>query len=91
MGASFLRIETETGWLPDFIYRRGKFAPGLAMFADANGRITRFSTDRGDLATASRLPRCAILPGLVNVHSHTFQRAIRARISSNASSNVLLS
>jgi formimidoylglutamate deiminase len=79
MGASFLRIETETGWLPDFIYRRGKFAPGLAMFADANGRITRFSTDPGDLAKASRLPRFAILPGLVNVHSHTFQRAIRAR------------
>jgi formimidoylglutamate deiminase len=77
--ATRLRTETETGWLPDFIYREGKFASGLAMFADGEGRITRFSTEPSELDTATRLPRRAMLPGLVNVHSHSFQRAIRAR------------
>ncbi|HEX4594861.1 MAG TPA: formimidoylglutamate deiminase [Bryobacteraceae bacterium] len=70
---------TETGWLADFIYRRGVFETGLAMFSDANGRITRFSRDGDDLARSVRLPNCAILPGLVNVHSHAFQRVIRGR------------
>jgi formimidoylglutamate deiminase len=77
--ASALHTETETGWLPDFIYREGKFVSGTAMFADAKGRITRFSCDPSDLAKATRLSRRAILPGLVNVHSHSFQRAIRGR------------
>jgi formimidoylglutamate deiminase len=74
-----LHTENETGWLPDFIYREGKFFSGTAMFADARGRITRFSSDPSDLARAMRLPRRAMLPGLVNVHSHSFQRAIRGR------------
>ena len=78
-GASLLHIEAEKGWLPDFIYRVGKFVSGTVIFSDAEGRITRFSTEPSDLAQANRLSRRAILPGLVNVHSHSFQRAIRAR------------
>jgi formimidoylglutamate deiminase len=69
----------ETGWLADFIYTDGGFESGLAMFADPNGRITRFSKDSADLARAERLSNRAILPGLVNVHSHAFQRVIRSR------------
>jgi formimidoylglutamate deiminase len=49
------------------------------MFAAANGRITRFSRESADLAKAERLRNRAILPGLVNVHSHAFQRVIRGR------------
>ncbi len=71
--------KTETGWLADLIYTGGAFEPGLAMFADAGGRITRFSRESADLAKAQRLPNRAILPGLVNVHSHAFQRVIRGR------------
>jgi cytosine/adenosine deaminase-related metal-dependent hydrolase len=70
---------TERGWLPDFIYANGRFESNLAMFADSSGRITRFSRRPDDLAIATRLPNRAILPGLVNVHSHTFQRLIRGR------------
>jgi formimidoylglutamate deiminase len=69
----------ETGWLADFIYTDGGFETGLAMFADGNGRIARFSRDSADLARAERLSNRAILPGLVNVHSHAFQRVIRGR------------
>jgi formimidoylglutamate deiminase len=49
------------------------------MFADASGRITRFSRESADLEKAGRLSNRAILPGLVNVHSHAFQRVIRGR------------
>lgn len=49
------------------------------MFTDAEGRITRFSSDTHDISRATRLPNRAILPGLVNVHSHAFQRVIRGR------------
>jgi formimidoylglutamate deiminase len=49
------------------------------MFVDPQGQITRFSRESHDLAQARRLPHRAILPGLVNVHSHTFQRLIRGR------------
>jgi formimidoylglutamate deiminase len=73
------RPAPETGWLADFIYTGGDFETGLAMFADSSGRITRFSRDSVDLARAVRLPNRAILPGLVNVHSHAFQRVIRGR------------
>ncbi len=72
-------MTAETGWLADFIYTGGSFESGLAMFVDENGRITRFSRDRADLERALRLPNRAILPGLVNVHSHAFQRVIRGR------------
>ncbi len=70
---------TERGWLPDFIFTNGRFESNLAMFADSSGRITRFSRRPDDLAMATRLPNRAMLPGLVNVHSHTFQRLIRGR------------
>ena len=70
---------TERGWLPDFVYLGGQFESGVAMFADNQGRITRFSKSPDDLQKARTLPNKALLPGLVNVHSHSFQRAIRAR------------
>jgi formimidoylglutamate deiminase len=69
----------ETGWLANLIYVSGAFHTGLAMFASSDGTITRFSADSADLVKAHRLPHRAIVPGLVNVHSHAFQRAIRGR------------
>jgi formimidoylglutamate deiminase len=70
---------SETGWLADFVYTGGAFETDLAMFADPSGRVTRFSRDAADLARALRLSNRAILPGMVNVHSHAFQRVIRGR------------
>ena len=68
-----------TAWLPDYIWREGAFESGVAMSADSSGRITDFSSDAADLAQAARLPGCALLPGLINAHSHAFQRVIRGR------------
>jgi formimidoylglutamate deiminase len=69
----------EKGWLPDFLYRDGRFESGVAMFVDKNGRIARFASSEGGLANVERLHNRALLPGLVNAHSHSFQRVIRAR------------
>jgi formimidoylglutamate deiminase len=69
----------EQGWLPDLLYREGRFESGIAVFANDQGRITRFSKSEEDLRQARRLTNKALLPGLINVHSHTFQRAIRGR------------
>jgi len=68
----------ETGWLADLIFYEGEFRRGLALITE-NGRIARVSGEPEDLARAQRLSSRAILPGLVNVHSHTFQRVIRGR------------
>jgi formimidoylglutamate deiminase len=69
----------EHGWLPDFLLINGEIKSGIAFFADESGAITRLSTAAEDLARAQRLKNRAIFPGLVNVHSHTFQRVIRGR------------
>src|SRR3954471_20200829 len=69
----------ETGWLPDWVYAGDKFESGLAFFADGTGRITRFSREPADLAAAKRLAGQVALPGLVNGHSHAFQRVLRGR------------
>ncbi|MBV8807891.1 MAG: formimidoylglutamate deiminase [Acidobacteriaceae bacterium] len=69
----------ETGWTADLVWIGAKFESGVALLTDASGRVTGFSRNPNDLASATRFPNRAILPGLVNVHSHSFQRAIRAR------------
>ncbi|HML16706.1 MAG TPA: formimidoylglutamate deiminase [Bryobacteraceae bacterium] len=74
-----VNVVAETGWLPDLIYVDGRFETGLAMMADRNGRIARFSREPANLNAAIKLTHRAALPGLVNVHSHAFQRAIRGR------------
>jgi formimidoylglutamate deiminase len=70
---------TEQGWLPDYLWVNGQVGNGIAFFADEAGNITRFSRSPVDLAAARRLKNRAVFPGLVNVHSHTFQRVIRGR------------
>ncbi len=74
-----MSADTETGWHADLTYFQGKFESGLALFVDSTGIIRRFSREPDDLKNAVRLKNRALLPGLVNVHSHSFQRAIRAR------------
>lgn len=69
----------EAGWLADLIYLNGQFESGTAVVVDKDGRVARFSKASEDVANAHRLTNRAILPGLVNCHSHSFQRVIRGR------------
>ena len=74
-----MSADAESGWLADLTCYQGKFDSDLAIIAESSGIIRRFSREPNDLKNALRLKNRALLPGLVNVHSHTFQRAIRAR------------
>ncbi|HLW75753.1 MAG TPA: formimidoylglutamate deiminase, partial [Bryobacteraceae bacterium] len=74
------------GWLPDFVYTGGRFESGVAQVIDESG-LVRYSREAEDLERATRLPNRAMLPGLVNVHSHTFQRMIRGRTEFRTSSH----
>lgn len=75
-----------TAWLPDLIYMGGKFESRLALVVE-QGAIARCSRDEEDLKHAHRLKGRALLPGLVNVHSHTFQRVIRGRTEHRTTAN----
>lgn len=63
-------------WLPDYIYTKGRFHSGLALVADASGKIVELAEN---VPNAKRLAGRAMLPGLINAHSHAFQRIIRGR------------
>jgi formimidoylglutamate deiminase len=72
-----------THWLPDLIFRKGSFEHGLALLCDQNDSIADVvGVDKLHHSNAEqpiRLPNRALLPGLVNAHSHAFQRVIRGR------------
>lgn len=65
--------------LADLTYIGGRFERDIAVEYDAaSGRITRV-LPAADAHGATRLQARALMPGFVNVHSHSFQRAIRGR------------
>lgn len=75
---------------PDLLLTSTGFASNTALLCE-DGVITQLADhedirveverrrDRGDYVTSRRLPNKALLPGLVNTHSHAFQRGIRGR------------
>jgi formimidoylglutamate deiminase len=71
---------------PDLIYARGSFKPGAALACDDNAQILDLSA-AGDVQNAIILKDRALLPGLVNAHSHAFQRVIRGRTEYRTSNN----
>lgn len=69
---------TEQSWLPDLLFYRGRFESDLAVVCDAAGMISKIiPADQAN--NPIRLTKRALLPGLVNAHSHAFQRVVRGR------------
>ena len=75
----------EQAWLPELVYVDGEFRSDVAVVSDGEGKIVRLAP-AGEVerqAEAYRtlviLKNKALLPGLVNAHSHAFQRVIRGR------------
>jgi len=64
-------------WLPDLVYADGRFQADRAVVCD-DGKVVQI-VDGNQAANAIRLRNRALLPGLVNAHSHAFQRVIRGR------------
>lgn len=63
-------------WLPDLIYVNGRFESNVALVCDQKV-LGLEPHDR--VSKPVRLRNRALLPGLVNAHSHAFQRVIRGR------------
>lgn len=63
-------------WLPDLIYVNGRFESGVALAFE--GEILGLEA-QANVANPIRLKNRALLPGLINAHSHAFQRVIRGR------------
>jgi formimidoylglutamate deiminase len=71
-------VSDTTVYQPDLIYRGGRLQEGIALQVGADGRILPEGPVPAG-ARVVRLPGRALLPGLVNGHSHAFQRLIRGR------------
>lgn len=69
----------ERAWLPELVYTDGRFQSGMAIVCDSSGHIERIAPSSEVEEGAVHLKGRAALPGLVNAHSHAFQRVIRGR------------
>ena len=72
--------ESLIAWLPALLFTGRKFESGLALVSDNAGAIVKIV--RADELTGEqkmRLSNRAVLPGMVNAHSHAFQRVLRGR------------
>lgn len=74
-------------WLPDLVYTGGRFKRGLALVCDDVGSITRLAHKDEVSCQVVRLRNRAMLPGMVNAHSHAFQRVIRGRTEHRSQSS----
>jgi len=81
-----LNHSTETVWLPDLMFTGVRFESGLALVCDQRGRILRLAP-ANEVQNAIALKNRALLPGLINAHSHAFQRVIRARTEHRSRNN----
>ena len=61
----------------DLTWTGSRFEPGVRVAIDAAGHIE--SVGALDRVPTERLPRRALVPGLVDAHSHAFQRGLRGR------------
>jgi formimidoylglutamate deiminase len=74
-------------WLPELIYEsNGRFRRQAALLSDEAGQIVE-STQPHEVVVSSTLDNRALLPGLVNAHSHAFQRVIRGRTEYRTANN----
>lgn len=75
-----------TSWLPEFIFEDGAFQRDRALVCAGDSGILGFQSSNG-IESAIPLNGRALLPGLVNAHSHAFQRVIRGRTEFRTSHN----
>ncbi|HEX7957131.1 MAG TPA: amidohydrolase family protein, partial [Pyrinomonadaceae bacterium] len=74
-------IDGTRAFIPDLLYAGGRFLPGRALVCDAAGRVGGVVRveELSERSKVVRLQGRAQLPGMVNAHSHAFQRVIRGR------------
>ena len=67
-----------TAWLPEVIFAEGRLRSNDTLLCDRSGKVIEITT-LAETSQVTRLKNRALLPGLVNAHSHAFQRVIRGR------------
>jgi formimidoylglutamate deiminase len=75
----------KTVYRPDLVYVGHRFEADRAVVVSEDGTILAIESrvlPEHDGARVVRLPRRAMLPGMVDVHSHSFQRTIRGGVES---------
>jgi formimidoylglutamate deiminase len=73
-------------WLPELIYGGGNFKTKATLVSNGAGAIAQIGSAL-EVENAIRLKDRALLPGLINAHSHAFQRAIRGRTEYRTKNN----
>ena len=61
----------------DFVYLSGKFRSNIQLRCDSKGKIAEIGEKLSSEEPVIRLPGQALLPGMVNGHSHSFHRGLR--------------
>src|SRR5258706_13386949 len=73
-------IESLIAWLPELIFTGGRFESGFALVGNSSGTIVRLArVDELKDEKKINLPDRALLPGMINSHSHAFQPVLRGR------------
>lgn len=73
-----------TLYRPELLFVDGAFARNRALLVADDGKILGITASDAASDTIVDLPGRALLPGFVNVHSHSFQRLIRGKSESRA-------
>ena len=72
-----------TLYRPELLYSHGAFASGAGLLVSPAGSVLAAGTTQPPIVD---LPGKALIPGFVNAHSHSFQRLIRGKSESRATS-----
>ncbi|RSL19186.1 formimidoylglutamate deiminase [Edaphobacter aggregans] len=69
---------------PDLLFVDGGFKQGYALEVDDAGTIVSINPamQLASSAIVHRMPGRALLPGMIDIHSHSFQRALRGKAES---------
>jgi formimidoylglutamate deiminase len=79
-------MPSHTLYLPEMLYADGRVLSGVGLLVDAGGLVEGVSTRESAPEGTALVPLAgkALLPGLANAHSHTFQRLFRGRAEGRA-------
>jgi formimidoylglutamate deiminase len=73
-------------FLPDLLFAQGRSHEGAGLLVDESGLVEAIvRPEEAPGASAARMAGKALLPGLANAHSHTFQRLFRGRAEGRVS------
>lgn len=74
-------------YCPELLYSNGRFLTSAALLVSDSGTLMEIPEQLDTTSTRIvYMPGKALLPGLVNAHSHSFQRLLRGRAESRAES-----